>query len=185
MYALSIKLQKFFYTIRVVVLYLAQLPNVIKWVVQRIYSNSSLYIGRVVLKTLHLYFTIIYFIYINYILLVTVFKNALLYYILNRAIFFNPSLKKATLKLLILYSIFAKIVTSNNSILGVNTDAAFCLAFVGCLYMGEISYTNKQRSKQLFTATKVTCLNIQFSSFKDYLTFYLKWSKTDKDKQGV
>ena len=51
--------------------------------------------------------------------------------------------------------------------------------------MGEISYTDKQRSELLFTATKATCLDIQFSPSRDYLTFYLKRSKTDKDKQGI
>jgi hypothetical protein len=124
------------------------------------YSNSSLYIGRVTLKTIYLYFTAIYSIYINYILLVTVFKNVSLYYILNRATSLNPSLKEATLKLLILYTILAKIITNNNLTLEVNTNAAFCLTFTGYLYIGEISYTDKQRSESLFTATKATCLDI-------------------------
>ncbi|OCK94932.1 uncharacterized protein K441DRAFT_559184, partial [Cenococcum geophilum 1.58] len=56
------------------------------------------------------------------------------------------------------------------------------LAFAGCLYIGEISYTNKQRSKLLFAATKATRLDVQISPSKDYLTFHLKWSKTNKDK---
>ena len=51
--------------------------------------------------------------------------------------------------------------------------------------MGEISYTNKQQSKLLFTVTKATYLDVQFSPFRDHLTFHLKWNKTDKDKQGV
>ena len=127
----------------------------------------------------------IYFIYINRILPVVVFENALLCYILNGVTSLNLNLKEATLKLLILYSILAKIVTSSNLILGVNTNAAFYLAFVGCLYMGKISYTNKQRSEPSFIITKVTCLDVQFSPFKDHLTFYLKQSKTDKDKQGI
>ena len=76
-------------------------------------------------------------------------------------------------------------MTSSNLILGVNTNATFCLIFVGYLCMGEISYTNNQQSKLLFTVTKVTYLDIQFSPFRDYFTFYLKWSKTDKDKQGI
>ena len=124
-------------------LYLAQLPNLMEWVVQRIYSNSSLYMGRVALKTLCLYLAVICSIYVNRILLVIVFKNTLLCCILNGATSLNPNLKESTPKLLILYSILAKIVTSSNLILGVNTDAAFCLAFVGCLRMGEISYTDK------------------------------------------
>ena len=122
------------------------------------------------------------FIYINYILLVIVFKNTLLYHILDRATSFNLNLKEITLKLLILRSILIKIATSSNLILGVNTDAAFCLTFAGCLYMGEISYTNKQWSKPLFAITKVTHLDVQFSPFRDYLTFHLKRSKTNKDK---
>ena len=51
--------------------------------------------------------------------------------------------------------------------------------------MGEIFYTNKQQFKPLFTAIKATYLDVQFSPFRNYLTFYLKQSKTDKDKQGV
>ena len=99
--------------------------------------------GRVALKTLYLYLTAIHSIYINYILLVIVFKNILLYYILDGAISLNPSPKKVTLKLLILYSILTKIITSSNLILGVNTNTAFYLTFTGYLYIGKISYTNK------------------------------------------
>ena len=142
-------------------------------------------IGRVALKTLYLYFAVIYSIYINRILPVVVFKNVLLCRILDGVTFLNPNLKEATLKLLILYSILAKIVISSNSILGVNTDAAFYLAFIGCLRMGEISYTDKQRSEPSFIVTKVIYLDIQFSHFRNYFTFYLKRSKTNKDKQGV
>jgi len=116
--------------------------------------------GRVALKTIRLYLTAIRSIYVNYVLLVIVFKNILLRCILNRATSFNLSLKEATPKLPILRSILAKIATSSNSTLGVNTNAAFYLTFVGCLCIGEISYTNKQRSKPLFTATKATRLDV-------------------------
>ena len=116
--------------------------------------------GRVVLKTLYLYLTAIRSIYINYILPVVVFKNISLCYILDGATSLNPNLKKATLKLPILYSILAKIATSSNLILGVNTNTAFCLAFTGYLRIGKIFYTNKQRSELLFTVTKATCLDI-------------------------
>ena len=138
--------------------------------------------GRVALKTLYLYLTVIYFIYIDHILLIIVFENASLCYILDGAISFNPNLKKATPKLLILYSILAKITISSNSILGVNTNTIFYLAFIGYLYMGKISYTNKQRSKLSFTITKVIYLDIQFSPFRNHFTFHLKQSKTDKNK---
>ena len=99
--------------------------------------------GRVALKTLCLYLAAIRFIYINYILLVVVFENASLRYILDGVTSFNPNLKEATLKLPILYSILAKIVTNSNLILGVNTNAAFCLTFVGYLCIDKISYTDK------------------------------------------
>ena len=99
--------------------------------------------GRVALKTLRLYLAMIRFIYINRILLVAVFENALFYYILDGATSFNFNLKEATPKLLISCSIFVKIATSSNLILGVNTDAAFYLTFAGYLCIGEISYTNK------------------------------------------
>jgi hypothetical protein len=127
--------------------------------------------GRVALKTIYLYLAAIYSIYIDYILPVAVFENASLYYILNRATSLNPSPKEAILKLLILYSIFTKIATNSNLILGVNTDAAFCLTFIGCLCISEISYTNKQQSELLFTIIKATCLDIQFSPLKDYFFF--------------
>ena len=102
-----------------------------------------MYIGRVALKTLYLYLAVIYFTHIDYILPVTVFENISLCHILDGATSLNPNPKKATLKLLILYSILAKIVTSSNLILGVNTDATFYLAFTGCLYISKISYTDK------------------------------------------
>ena len=124
------------------------------------WGRSTLYLTSWHLKTLYLYLTIICFIYINYILLVAVFENASLYYILDGAISLNLNLKEATLKLLILYCIIAKIIISSNLILGVNTDATFYFTFAGCLCMGEISYTNKQRSELLFTATKATYLDI-------------------------
>ena len=127
----------------------------------------------------------IYSIYIDCILLVIIFKNVLLCYILDGVTSFNPNLKEAILKLLILYSILAKIVTSSNLILGVNTDAAFYLTFAGYLYMGEIFYTNKQQSEPSFTITKAIYLDIQFSPSRNHLTFYLKQSKINKDKQGV
>src|ERR1700679_1357083 len=98
--------------------------------------------GRVALKTLCLYLTIICSIYIDRILPLIVFENVSLYYILDGVTSLNPNLKEATLKLLILYSILAKIVISSNLIPGVNTNAAFCLTFIGCLYIGEIFYTD-------------------------------------------
>ena len=127
----------------------------------------------------------IYSIYINHILPVIVFKNVSLYYILDRVISLNLNLKEVTLKLLILCSILIKIVISSNLILGVNTDAAFCLAFTGYLRMGKISYTDKQQSELLFAITKAIYLDVQFSPSRDHLTFHLKWSKTNKDKQSV
>src|ERR1700679_3960621 len=128
--------------------------------------------GRVALKTLCLYLTIICSIYIDRILPLIVFENVSLYYILDGVTSLNPNLKEATLKLLILYSILAKIVTSSNLILKVNTNAAFYFAFTGCLCIGEISYTDKQWSELSFTVTKVTYLDIQFSPSRDHLTFY-------------
>ena len=130
--------------------------------------------GRVALKTLRLYLAAIRSIYINRILPVIVFKNILLYRILDRATSLNPSLKEATPKLPILRSILAKIATSSNLILGINTNTTFYLTFVEYLYIGKISYTNKQQFKPLFTATKATRLDIQFSPSRDYFTFRLK-----------
>jgi hypothetical protein len=89
------------------------------------YSNSSLYIGRVALKTIYLYLAVICFIHINYILPVTVFENISLCYMLDGATSLNLSLKEVTLKLLILHTILAKIITNSNLTLKVNTDSTF------------------------------------------------------------
>ena len=83
------------------------------------------------------------FIYIDRILPIVVFENVSLCYILDGVTSLNLNLKEVTLKLLILYSILAKIVISSNLILGVNTDAAFYFTFAGYLHIGEISYTDK------------------------------------------
>ena len=72
--------------------------------------------GRVALKTIRLYLAAIRSIYVNYVLLVIVFKNILLYRILDRVTSFNSSPKEATLKLPILHSIFAKIAIGSNLI---------------------------------------------------------------------
>jgi hypothetical protein len=60
------------------------------------YNNNSLYIGRVALKIIYLYLTVICFIYINYILPVIVFKNISLYYILDGATSLNPNPKEVS-----------------------------------------------------------------------------------------
>jgi hypothetical protein len=66
-----------------------------------------------------------------------------LYYILDGVTSLNLSLKEVTLKLLILYTIFAKIITNSNLTLEINTDTAFYFTFIGCLCISKISYTNK------------------------------------------
>ena len=99
--------------------------------------------GRVAPKTIRLYLAAIRSTHVNCVLLVVVFENTLLRRILDGATSLNPSPKEAILKLPILRDILAKIATNSNSIPGVNTNAAFCLAFAGCLRMGEISYTDK------------------------------------------
>jgi len=156
-----------------------------EWVAQRTYGNSSPHMGRVASKTLRSYLAAIRSTHVDRILPVAVFENASLRRILDGATSLNPNPKEATPKLPISRSILAQIATSSNSIPGVNTDAAFCLAFAGCLRMGEISYTDKQRSEPSFAATKATRSDVQFSPSGDHLTFRLKRSKTDKDKQGV
>ncbi|KAF1982035.1 hypothetical protein K402DRAFT_317844, partial [Aulographum hederae CBS 113979] len=67
----------------------------------------------------------------------------------------------------------------------ITLDAAFCLAFAGFLRMGEITYTDKQRSEHSFAATKVTRSDVKISSSGDHMTFRLKRSKADKHKEGV
>ena len=143
MYASGTKLWEFFCITKTVVPCPAQLPNFIKWVAQKTYGNSSPYMGKITSKTIHLYFIIICSTHIDCVLSVAVFKNVLLCCMLNGATSFNPSPKETTLKLPILHSIFVKIVTNSNTILKINTDAAFCFAFTKCLYMDEIFYTDK------------------------------------------
>jgi hypothetical protein len=131
-------------------------PNLMEWVAQRTYGNSSPYMGRVASKNIRSYLAAIRSTHIDRILPVAVFENPSLRRMLDGATSLNPSLKEATQKLPISRSILTKIATGSSSIPGVNTDAAFCLAFAGCLRMGEISYTDKQRSEPSFAATKAT-----------------------------
>ena len=184
-YASGTKSWQFFCAARAVDAYPAQLPDLMEWVAQRTYGVSSPHMGRVASKTLRSYLSAIRSAHVDRVLPVHVFENLSLRRMLDGATSLNPSIKGVAPKLPILRSTLEKIASSSTSIPGVNVDAAFCLAFAGCLRMGEITYSDKQRSEASFTATKATRSDVHFSSSGDHLTFRLKRSKADREKQGI
>jgi len=97
----------------------------------------------------------------------------------------RPTLKDFTPKLPISRTTLQIVATGGTTKPEINGDAAFNLCFNACLRMGEVAYTDKQRAEPSFTSTKATRSDIHISPNRDHLTFRLKRSKTDKDKQGV
>jgi integrase len=104
---------------------------------------------------------------------------------LDGAISINPSQQTARNRRPIYRSILTQIMSTSItlSIKEINIDAAFCLAYAGCLRMGEITYTKKEAGISSFGLTHATRSDVSFAL--DHLTLRLKRSKTDKAKQGV
>jgi len=92
-----------------------------------------------------------------------------------------PSTKKT--KLPITKDILDKIITLRPYKADVNIDAAFTIAFIGFLYIGEIIYLNRKAKD--FSTIKALYSNIRIAPNSYLIVFYLKQSKTDKTYSGV
>jgi hypothetical protein len=156
-----------------------------EWSASRVFGTQQPYMGKVAPKTLRAYLSAIRSVHLDRVMPVDVFENPSLRRLLDGATSLNPSPKDKARKLPILRPTLEKIATGGSSRADITLNSAFCLAFAGCLRMGEISYTEKQRAEQSFSATRVTRSDVKISSSGDHMTFRLKRSKTDKHKEGV
>ena len=138
--------------------------------------------GRLKAETLRAYVSAIRSRHVDYGILIAAFKDPIVHRLLARAAAISPSAKKD--KQPITRDILAQVVTHGPSLPDVNTDAAFTLAFAGFLRMGEITYTTAElKNRTTFLAKKATRHDITFTP--SGMTFRLKWSKADKQHQGV
>jgi len=65
----------------------------------------------------------------------------------------------------------------------INIDAAFIIAFVGFLYIGEITYLNRKAKD--FSTIKALYSNVRITPNSYLIVFYLKRSKIDKIYSSV
>jgi hypothetical protein len=97
------------------------------------------------------------------------------------AILLFPSTKKT--KLPIMKDILDKIITLRPYKADVNIDTAFTMAFIGFLYIGEITYLNRKAKD--FSTIKALYSDVRIAPNSYLMVFYLKRSKIDKTYSGV
>jgi hypothetical protein len=134
-------------------------------------------------KTLRAYLSAIRSRHVDMTLPVYIFEHPAIARMLAGATSLNPTLSSRKTKVPITRNILQRLMPDDNSIAAVNATAAFALAFAGFLRMGEITYTKQQRDCPLYQHTRPTRSDITFGP--NFLTFRLKRSKTDSEKQGV
>ena len=75
-------------------------------------------------------------------------------------------------------------MTHSSLLSNINTNTAFTLTFTRFLYIGKITYTTTElRNPTTFLTQKATYSNITFTPRG--LTFYLKFSKTNKQHYSI
>ena len=134
------------------------------------FSTAAPLIGKIKLKTLSNYISIIYSYYINLSHLITTFKDYTIKRALAGAILLFLSTKKS--KLLIIKDILDKIITFSPCKADINIDAVFIIIFIGFLYIGKIIYLN--RKVKDFSTIKALCSNIRIAPDSYLIVFYLK-----------
>jgi len=93
--------------------------------------------------------------HVDYSILITVFKDPIVYQLLARVAAISPLVKKD--KQPITRDILAQVVIHSLLLLDVNTNAAFTLAFAEFLRMGEITYTIAElKNRTTFLIRKAT-----------------------------
>jgi len=97
------------------------------------------------------------------------------------AILLFPSIKKT--KLPIIKDILDKIIILRPYKADINIDAAFIMAFIGFLYIGEIIYLNRKAKD--FSTIKALYSDVRIAPNSYLIVFYLKRSKIDKTYSGV
>jgi len=137
--------------------------------------------GRVKPETFSNYVSAIWSCYIDLGHLIAAFKDYTIKRALAGAILLFPSTKKT--KLPITKDILDKIITLRPCKADVNIDAAFMMAFIGFLCIGEITYLNRKAKD--FSTIKALRSDVRIAPDSYLIVFYLKRSKTDKTHSGV
>ena len=145
------------------------------------FNTAAPLIDKIKLETLFNYIFTIQFYYINLGYLITAFKDYIIKRALAGAILLFLSTKKS--KLLITKNILDKIVTFSPYKADININAAFIIAFIGFLYIGEIMYPN--RKVKDFSTIKALYSNVRIALNSYLIVFYLKQSKTDKTYSNI
>jgi hypothetical protein len=146
-----------------------------------VFSTAAPLIGRVKPETLSNYISIIQSHYIDLGHLIAAFKDYTIKRALAGAILLFLSTKKT--KLLITKDILDKIITFRPYKANINVDMAFTIAFIGFLYIGEITYLNRKAKD--FSTTRALRSDVRIAPNSHLIVFYLKWSKIDKTYSGV
>ena len=126
--------------------------------------------GRIKLKKFFNYISAIWSCYIDLGHLITAFKDYIIKKALAGAILLFLSTKKS--KLQITKDILDKIVTFSPCKADVNVDAAFIMAFIGFLCIGEIIYLN--RKVKDFSTIKALYSDVRIAPNGYLMVFYLK-----------
>ena len=126
--------------------------------------------GRIKLKTLSNYISVIQSCYIDLGHLIAAFKDYTIKRALVGAILLFLFIKKT--KLSIIKDILDKIVTSKPYKADANVNIAFIIAFTGFLYIGEIIYPNRKAKD--FSTIKALYSNIRIAPDGYLIVFYLK-----------
>ncbi len=71
------------------------------------------------------------------------------------------------------------------SIMELNVNTAFKIAWAGFIRIGELTYTAAEAKKATFTETGLTWLDISFVQRDQHAILRLKQSKTNKEHTGV
>ena len=137
--------------------------------------------GRIKLKILFNYISVIWFYYIDLSHLIAAFEDYTIKRALAGVILLFLSTKK--FKLLIIKDILNKIITFSPCKIDININAVFTMAFTGFFYIGEIMYPNRKAKD--FSTIKALYSNVRIAPNSYLIVFYLKQSKIDKTYNGV
>jgi hypothetical protein len=123
--------------------YPAQLPLLLEWIAQRVFGNSSPGMKRVSGATIRAYVSAIRSQHVDRNLPTDIFEQEILKRMLNGATAINPSHRNERNRRPITRQVLTLIVPPDPAptAKSANIDAAYCLAYAGCLRIGEISYT--------------------------------------------
>lgn len=94
-------------------------------------------------------------------------------------------LRKKRNRLLITKEILKKTTNEEQTIINLNIDTAFEVAWAEFMRMGELTYMAAEVKKAIFSKTGLTRLDILFGEDDQYVVLRLKQSKTDTEHTRV